>query len=223
MDTDHPIRPLPGDHRARVRRLHPAQMRTAVAVVAAGMRDNPIHVAAYGADPHKRQVQHGRLIGGLLRVSPLTLTGVTRGDALVAVMGEAPPGVCRLTVRQRLRIGPTLVGMGPDSVARVLRWNRAWSSHDPAEPHVHLGPVAVDPRLQGQGLGTLLLREHCRRLDERQLLGHLETDKPVNVEFYRRFGYQVAERAQVLGVPTWFMRREPAPCHTASLPSPFGG
>lgn len=112
MDADHPIWPLPDMRPPRVRRLPPAQVPAAVAVVAAGMRDNPIHVAAYGADPHQRQSQHGRVIGGLLRVSALTLTGVTRGDALVAVMGEALPGVCRLTVRQRLRMVPTLVSMG---------------------------------------------------------------------------------------------------------------
>lgn len=67
-----------------------------------------------------------------------------------------------------------------------------------------------DGRLQGDGLGTILMRERCRRLDETRQAGWLEADEPANVEFYRRFGYEVAGHAEVLGLPTWFLRRAPA-------------
>lgn len=175
------------------------------------MRDNPVHVAAYRGDRPHRQRQHAKLMGGLLAVSPLRLTAVTRGDTLLAVMGEAPPGACRLTLGQGLRVVPTLIGLGPAAAVRVLRWAASWSWRDPAAPHVHLGPMAVDAHLQGQGLGSLLLLDHCRRLDEGHLVGYLETDKPVNVTFYRRFGYRVVRQGRTLGVPTWFMRRDPTP------------
>jgi ribosomal protein S18 acetylase RimI-like enzyme len=39
------------------------------------------------------------------------------------------------------------------------------------EPHVHLGPLAVDAHLQGQGIGSLIMREHCRRLDDDRDVG----------------------------------------------------
>ena len=78
------------------------------------------------------------------------------------------------------------------------------------DDHVHLGPVAVDSHLQGQGIGSQMMREHCRRLDALRELGYLETDKPENVRFYERFGFEVIEEAPVIGVSNWFMRRPSA-------------
>ena len=68
----------------------------------------------------------------------------------------------------------------------------------------------MDRHLQGQGIGSILLAEHCRRLDDRgDEVGYLETDKPENVRFYEKQGYRVIGEAPALGVPSWFMRREP--------------
>jgi hypothetical protein len=36
---------------------------------------------------------------------------------------------------------------------------------------------------------------------------YLETDKPENVRFYERFGFEVVGEEEVLGVPNWFMIR----------------
>jgi predicted N-acetyltransferase YhbS len=85
----------------------------------------------------------------------------------------------------------------------------AWATHDLDEPHVHLGPLAVDAHLQGQGIGSEIMREHCRRLDADGLVGYLETDKPQNVRFYERSGYELIGEAAVLDVTNWFMRRVP--------------
>jgi GNAT superfamily N-acetyltransferase len=70
-----------------------------------------------------------------------------------------------------------------------------------------LGLRSGDDGLRGQGLGTLLLREHVSRLDAVGVDGYLETDRPEAVPFYQRFGYAVTHRIEVLGVPCWFMRR----------------
>jgi len=43
----------------------------------------------------------------------------------------------------------------------------------------------------------------------RTSIGYLETDKRENVRFYERFGFEVIAREPVIGVPNWFMRREP--------------
>jgi predicted N-acetyltransferase YhbS len=96
-------------------------------------------------------------------------------------------------------------------MARVGQWLSVWARHDPDEPHVHLGPFAVDAHLQRHGIGSLVMHEHCRRLDSAGEVGYLETDKPENVPFYERFGYQVIGEATVLGVPNWFMCRDARP------------
>jgi hypothetical protein len=53
------------------------------------------------------------------------------------------------------------------------------------------------------------MREHTRRLDQAGQHGYLETDREGNVPFYELHGYEVIGEAEVLGVPNWFMGREP--------------
>ena len=123
--------------------------------------------------------------------------------------GVAPVATCQATATQRLRLLPGLVALGPRTAARVGRWISSWAKRDPDEPHVHLGPLAVDAHLQGQGIGSLIMQEHCRRLDRAGEVGYLETDKAENVRCYERFGFEVIDEGNVLGVPNWFMRRPP--------------
>lgn len=208
-DPENPPPPRPGT--VHVRLLGPGELGTAVGVLARGMRDNPLHLAAYGRDERLRRARHTRLLTGRLGVAPaLALTGAFSDDVLVGVSGAAPSGTCRLTTAQRLRIVPTVARLGPAAAARVLVWTRTWSRHDPAAPHVHLGPVAVDAHLQGRGIGTALLVHHCRQLDAEGHVGYLETDKPENASFYSRFGYAVVGEETVLGTPNWFMVRAPS-------------
>jgi hypothetical protein len=46
-------------------------------------------------------------------------------------------------------------------------------------------------------------------LDAEGEVAWLETDKPENVVFYRRHGFDVAVEERRLGFPIWFMRRTP--------------
>ena len=198
------------DH-IEVRDLRPDEVPAAVGVLARGMRDNPLHVAAYGPDPERRFRCHARLLRGLFRALPAQQPiCAIRGDTLVGVTGVAPVGTCQPTVAQRVRLLPALVGLGPWTAIQVGRWTSAWAKRDLDEPHVHLGPLAVDAHLQGQGIGSLIMREHCRRLDDDRDVGYLETDKRSNVRFYERFGFEVISEESVLGLPNWFMRRAPA-------------
>lgn len=100
-----------------------------------------------------------------------------------------------------------VAAFGRDPV-RLLRWTGAWGARDPDKPHLHLGPLAVEPHLRGRGIGSQILDEHCRHLDERGLGGYLETDRRENVRLYERFGYRVVAETSVIGVPNWFMWRQ---------------
>ena len=90
-----------------------------------------------------------------------------------------------------------------------MRWTGEWARRDPTWPHWHVGPVAVDSHLQGQGIGGAMLAAFCERMDRAHMLSYLETDKFVNVGFYEKFGFRVIEDAPVLGTPNWFMSRAP--------------
>jgi GNAT superfamily N-acetyltransferase len=131
------------------------------------------------------------------------------GNTVVAVGGVAPPGTCQATALQRLRFLPAMVAVGPRGARRVSRWLAAWGARDPARAHSHLGPVAVEPALRGRGIGGELMREHARQLDAAGQRSYLETDKRQNVTFYERYGYALVGEAEVIGVPNWFMLREP--------------
>jgi hypothetical protein len=51
-----------------IRDLHRNEVSDAI-VLARGMRDNPLHVAAYGEDPQRRLRCHARLMGGFFPMS----------------------------------------------------------------------------------------------------------------------------------------------------------
>jgi ribosomal protein S18 acetylase RimI-like enzyme len=193
----------------KVRDLRPDEVPAAVGVLARGMRDNPLHVAAYGEDPERRLRCHARLMAGLFRhLRAQQPIAAVEDGTLVGVTGVAPPGTCQPTAIQRLRLLPTMLGLGPRTAARVASWTSAWAAHDPDEPHVHLCPLAVDAHLQGRRIGSRIMEEHCRRLDGAGDLGYLETDKAENVRFYERFGFEVTAEGKVIGVRNWFMLRQ---------------
>jgi GNAT superfamily N-acetyltransferase len=180
-----------------------------IAVAGRGMRDNPLHVAAFGDDDDRREKSVRRIFSILFGVSKtLQRFGAFDGDTLVGVTGVAPAGTCQPSATERLRYLPGMLALGPRSASRLASWLKVWEAHDLDEPHSHLGPVVVDREMQGRGVGTRMLIEYTQRLDAAGEVGYLETDKDVNVPFYERHGFVVTGEAQVIGVPNWFMRRE---------------
>jgi len=191
-----------------VRDLKAQEVPAAVAVLARGMRDNPLHVAAFGPDPKRRLRCIERTFKGVFRVfKAQTPLCALDGETIVGATGIAPAGTCQPTARQRIGMLPLMIAMGPSTASRVGKWLKTWADHDPAEPHSHLGPLAVDAHLQGQGIGSQILDEYCRRLDDSDTVGYLETETEANVRLYERHGFEVVEEAEVIGVPNWFMRR----------------
>jgi ribosomal protein S18 acetylase RimI-like enzyme len=193
-----------------VRDLRRSETEASVALLARGMRDNPLNVAVYGSDPERRQRSLERTFSTLFRVfeaqQPICALD---GGMLVAVTGVAPAGTCQPTTLQRLRSLPSMIAIGLGPATRVLKVLAAWGERDPDQPHSHLGPLAVDKHLQGRGIGSQVMNQYCRRLDLSSEVGYLETDKRENVPFYERHGYAVIDQADVIGVPNWFMIRQP--------------
>jgi ribosomal protein S18 acetylase RimI-like enzyme len=166
---------------------------------------NPLHIAAFGRDE-------------LLKNETFFGTGLTvmKGPKFVALDEARVVGFvhwvrstdCQLALPEKLRMMPAMtMSFGPGPALRVAAWLSAWARHDPGEPHVHLGPIGVDPGVQRQHIGQELMERYCRELDQEGALGYLETDRPGNVEFYRRFGFEITAEISILGVPNYFMKR----------------
>lgn len=202
------------DVNLEIREVHPAEIRQAAALTARGMRDNPTHIVAFGRDDARREQKLGALFGSVLPVvsAKAVLIGAYRGDELVGLAGVAGPGNCRPSAGESVRILPRLLPrVGVGSMMKMGRWQGVWKQHDPAEAHWHLGPVAVDTHLQGQGIGSAILEEICARMDRQGALLYLETDKPENVRFYQKFGFETIGLTPVIGVTNWFMQRPARP------------
>lgn len=197
---------------SELRELCQTQTASAARLVARAMRDNPTHEAVFGTSPARRERRLIRFFGGVipLILSKGTIIGTWDGDRLVGLLGILPPGTCRATLGDALRMAPALLTSNSAAgILRIRRWHRAWRESDPEAGHWHLGPLAVEPERQRQGIGTRLLGECCRRADAEFAMSYLETDKPRNVALYRRFDFEVIEQKTVLGVRNWFMQRGP--------------
>lgn len=73
--------------------------------------------------------------------------------------------------------------------------------------HWHIGPVAVEPVAQRQGVGIAMLGAVCLHMDAYGSVSYLETDRTENIHFYQSFGFVVLDLSKVLGVSTWYMSR----------------
>jgi GNAT superfamily N-acetyltransferase len=167
---------------------------------------NPLHVAAFGAERLARNEAFFRT--GLAAMKGSKLVAL-EGSQILGLIHWVPSPDCQFSGPEKLRMMPAMVaGFGLRSSLRVGSWLSAWSKHDPSEPHSHLGPIGVDPSAQGQGIGRQLLERYCAELDRTGTAGYLETDRPENVRFYGRFGFETTGEITVLGVRNYLMWRK---------------
>jgi len=186
-------------------------LRPAALILGRAMRDNPVHIRAFAiSDAERRRRALERFFRPvLLGIHQRGLIyGAYRDNALVGICGIARPGFCQPTPVEKLRVLPAVVFGNPLGAAlRVLNWADAWAQRDPSGPHWHLGPVAIEPSVQRQGIGSALLTAFCVHMDAYGAVAYLETDRRANVHFYQKFGFAVVAEADVMGVPNWFMSR----------------
>ena len=195
----------------RIEPLRPALIPETARMLARAYVANPLHLAAFGRDELARNEAFFREGLAVMAGPKLVALDDAREDGprvVGFVHWVRSPG-CRLHWLEKLRLAPAMIeGFGVRAALRVSRWLSTWAHHDPARPHAHLGPIAVDPDAQGRGIGRRLMELHRAELDRLALAGYLETDRPENVAFYRRFGFETIRELDVLGVPNYTMWRQ---------------
>ena len=70
------------------------------------------------------------------------------------------------------------------------------------------GPIGVEPDAQGRRIGQQLMAQYCEQLDHTGQAGYLETDRPENVKFYTRFGFETTDEILVPGIRNYLMKRK---------------
>lgn len=191
------IRPLRDDERA-----------AAGAVAGRALASNPTSHWVFGDDPRARLRGNLDLFVGFVQSQPAPW-GALLGDHVVGVCAASPPGECvSAVVPEGFREPPAELGP-PGHVSRLQHDWALLVAHDLDERHWHVGPVSVEPELQGCGVGGALLGAFTEQMDDLGEIAWLETDKPENVVFYRRAGFELADEVTEHGLTNWWMRRDP--------------
>lgn len=71
----------------------------------------------------------------------------------------------------------------------------------PKEPHWYLPMIGVDPAMQGNGLGSALLKHALEICDRDHHFAYLESSNPRNVPLYERHGFKVIGEIQAGSSP----------------------
>ena len=61
----------------------------------------------------------------------------------------------------------------------------------------YLEYLAVDPSKQGTGLGSLILKESLKVIDDLNEAAYLESSNPKNMSLYERYGFRFVKKIQV--------------------------
>jgi len=163
-----------------------------------------------------------RVLTGL-RTSPLTPDRLTEAARVLAQAFAAHPLHVAMFGRNALRrnrefferrlrsehAGRWLIAVDDERVVGVAHWTR-----DPRQLHslerfgtVLLGPLAVLPERQRQGIGRILMTCFCDELDLHRESGVLETESAALVRFYRRFEFVPVHEADRHGIRQFTMVR----------------
>ncbi len=190
-----------------VEELTEQPLQAMVEILSAAYVDNGLHLAAFPGEEGDRLTQNRALFGLAMGMLGGTWLCVRAGSDLVGVLRYAPSPGCIPPPEAQGELGQVFAANLGEAGVRVAEWFKSWSDVHPGGKHWHLGPFAVAPEYQGRGIGSLLMEEYCRRMDQAQEVGYLETDKPRNIRFYEKFGFEVTRQEQVIGATNWFMER----------------
>jgi hypothetical protein len=60
---------------------------------------------------------------------------------------------------------------------------------------------------QRSHIGSRVMEEYCHAFDRTKIAGYLETERPENVKFYRRLGFETTLEVLVVGVRNFLVQK----------------
>jgi len=196
-------------------RLDPVDLSMAIATTSRAFWPDPLfgHFANDVVQEHRMLPT---FLGAMLRdaashgeVWVAKRDGVVVGSASWLQPGTMPRPRSRENRITRACASALLTGRNRRSGLKLLS---AVEKKHPSEPHWYLPLLGIDPKWQGRGLGGSLLRVKLEQCDATLTPAYLETQKPENVPYYERFGFQVTEVIELPATPPiWLMWRDPVP------------
>lgn len=100
--------------------------------------------------------------------------------------------------------------IGAERLFKVLKREAYIKKFHPKENYIYLWFLGVNPDYQGKGIGSKLLEELLEISGKKGLSVYLETSNPLNLEFYKKFGFNIYHEwnSEFIGFPIWFMRKD---------------
>lgn len=199
----------------RIDQIGSAQQGEAIATTSRAFWPDPLF-GFFARDPGQEHRVLPIFLGALLRDAMRhgQVWGALDGTRVVGSASWLPPGSTPRSRRREIGIYAAcaralLTGRNRRTGLALLD---AVEKKHPTEPHWYLALVGVDPTRQGSGLGRALLEPVLNRCDREVEPAYLETQKPENLPFYDRFGFEVLDEVSVPGSPpVWLMWRDPDP------------
>jgi len=185
--------------------------RQAAHVLAQAFMDEPVSQRVYrGLTPaqHLKNLKldfSGELAICVQRGEPLELQ---QNGSVLAAAAIYPPGAYPLSWFDELRsLFSAIAGHSRYDLSAWRQWLEEVGKLHPKIPHYYLEFMGVDPAYQGRGHGSRLLTEAVCRADAARVGCYLETATRRNLPLYERFGFQIRDQVEAIGLTTWCMWR----------------
>jgi ribosomal protein S18 acetylase RimI-like enzyme len=199
---------------ANPRRASAADRERVIDCLTAAFATDPV-MAWIGRKDAKRDVGRRAMFGFLVGKLGLPGRELWTSDDYSAAALWVPPERADLKLPwwEELQLFPTIVSFtGIGGLGRVEAFRKTADAHHPkSRPHFYLMTIGVEPKFQGQGLGSALLDATLSAIDAKGLPSYLESSSPKNVPLYQRHGYVITKefRPAPDAPPLWGMWREP--------------
>ena len=94
-------------------------------------------------------------------------------------------------------LGSTLEDIPSDRLENAMKMFEEFDECHPKEDHWYLPFIGLDPSKQGQGIGSLILKESLKQADEQGKVAYLESSNPMNMSLYERHGFETIKRIEI--------------------------
>ena len=100
-------------------------------------------------------------------------------------------------------LGSTFESIPESRLENVLKFFEEFSKYHPKDAW-YLAFIAVDPSKQGSGIGSFILKEALKMIDEKNEKAYLEASSERNMSLYERHGFECMGRIQINDSPAAF-------------------
>ena len=190
-----------------VRNVSQADAVPAAQTLGRAFHDDPV-MMHFLPDDATRTGKLTRVFRILLKLGVPYKTCFTTG-AYESVTLWRPPNQWHVPFTAYIANAPELLGIFGFGVFRVMSTMDMMEKIHPKEPHWYLQTIGTDPKLQGKGFGSVIMRDRLAEVDGLHLPCYLESSKDTNIPIYRSFGFEVTgEIAVPNGPKIWPMWRK---------------